>query len=142
MGKTRKMNLTTSRSKSERKQKTKRKVKRMPNKKINKRTRRMRGGAPLPPVQTYPPGGAYVPGAINGIDGGYYYGLLVNPYLPDPKYIGNLQCGGGIVNYLPWGLRNLTRSSIYDIQKFLAAYRGVEPPINPLPMQDIRIKKN
>ena len=36
----------------------------------------------LPPFE--PPGGMYKPGGVNGLDGGYYYGVNVDPSLPDP----------------------------------------------------------
>ena len=60
-----------------------------------RRKRSCRGGGPfsssltknatslaLPPFE--PPGGMYKPGGVNGLDGGYYYGVNVNPSLPDP----------------------------------------------------------
>ena len=137
-----KQSASRSRRLNARKQKTKKRTKKTIKRKQRKlHSRRMRGGAPLPPVYTYPPGGSYVPGAINGVDGGYYYGLLTNPCLPDPKSINNLR-GGGVTNYMPWGLQNLTRASIHDIQKFIAAYRGTPAPSSPFPMQDSRIGKN
>lgn len=37
---------------------------------------------PLPPFE--PPGGMYKPGGVNGLDGGYYYGVNVDQSLPDP----------------------------------------------------------
>lgn len=128
---------TRSQRLNARKQKTK---KRKQGKRRSRRSRRMRGGsgrfaAPLGPVPTYPPGGMYIPGAINGINGGYYYGDLVNPCLPDPKSINNLR-GGALTNYLPWGLRNLTRSSMHSINKFIAAYKGTKTPPGPLPMEN------
>ena len=40
--------------------------------------------SPLPPTPWEPPGGMYQPGAVNGLDGGYYYGVNVDQSLPDP----------------------------------------------------------
>jgi len=67
------------------------------------RRRAQRGGAcgcpkvthssPLPPVPWEPPGGMYQPGKVNGLTGGYYYGVNVDQSLPDPQSITNL--GGG-----------------------------------------------
>ena len=124
-----------------RKRKTKKRTKRTKRKQRKLRSRRMRGGAPLGPVPYLPPGGMYVPGAINGVDGGYYYGDLVNPCLPDPKSINNLR-GGALTNYLPWGVRSFTRSSIHSLNKLIAAYKGTTIGPGPLPMQDPRIGKN
>ena len=49
------------------------------------------GGHPLaatagtfPALPFAPPGGMYKPGAVNGLDGGYYYGVNVDQSLPDP----------------------------------------------------------
>lgn len=63
-------------------------------KRSRSRRRRKRGGAcgcplantstPLPYPAFEPPGGMYVPGATNGLDGGYYYGVNVDQSLPDP----------------------------------------------------------
>ena len=57
-----------------------------------RRRRTKRGGGPapfnssnslpLPPFE--PPGGMYNPGGVNGLDGGYYYGVNVDQSLPDP----------------------------------------------------------
>ena len=62
--------------------------------KRSRRRRRKRGGAcgcplantstPLPSPPFEPPGGMYIPGATNGLDGGYYYGVNVDQSLPDP----------------------------------------------------------
>jgi len=54
--------------------------------------RRQRGGhhslvstaAPYTPAAFAPPGGIYKPGGVNGLDGGYYYGVNVDQSLPDP----------------------------------------------------------
>jgi hypothetical protein len=142
---------TRSRRLSARKQKTKTRTKRTKRAKRTKRrqdkrrSRRMRGGSgrfsgTLGPVPTYPPGGMYIPGAINGVNGGYYYGDLVNPCLPDPISINNLR-GGALTNYLPWGLRNLTRSSMHGVNKFIAAYKGTKAPPGPLPMENPYIER-
>lgn len=64
------------------------------------RRRSQRGGAcgcpkvthssPLPLVPWEPPGGMFQPGKVNGLTGGYYYGVNVDQSLPDPQSITNL----------------------------------------------------
>ena len=57
-----------------------------------RRRRQQKGGhVPLvsdasvyPPPPFEPPGGMYKPGGVNGLKGGYYYGVNVNQGLPDP----------------------------------------------------------
>lgn len=62
------------------------------SKRRGSRRRRHRGGyhslantaAPYTPAAFAPPGGIYNPGGVNGLDGGYYYGVNVDQSLPDP----------------------------------------------------------
>ena len=62
------------------------------SKRRGSRRRRHRGGhhslassaAPYTPAAFAPPGGIYNPGHVNGLDGGYYYGVNVDQSLPDP----------------------------------------------------------
>ena len=62
------------------------------SKRRGSRRRRHRGGhhslvstaAPYTPAAFAPPGGIYKPGSVNGLDGGYYYGVNVDQSLPDP----------------------------------------------------------
>ena len=49
--------------------------------------------SPLPVPPYLPPGGMYNPGGINGLTGGYYYGVNTSHALPDPVSFTNL--GGG-----------------------------------------------
>ena len=62
------------------------------SKRRGSRRRRHRGGhhslvstaAPYTPAAFAPPGGIYKPGSVNGLDGGYYYGVNVDQSIPDP----------------------------------------------------------
>ena len=62
------------------------------SKRRGSRRRRHRGGhksfasaaAPYTTAAFTPPGGMYEPGGVNGLDGGYYYGVNVDQSLPDP----------------------------------------------------------
>ena len=51
----------------------------------NRRRRRQRGGGCIKneytPENAFPPGGMFQPGKVNGLNGGYYYGLNENPSL-------------------------------------------------------------
>ena len=71
--------------------KSRRKSKHRGARRRRRRRRRQRGGghlaataAPYPSAAFAPPGGIYKPGSVNGLDGGYYYGVNVDQSLPDP----------------------------------------------------------
>jgi len=56
---------------------------------------KVRNTNPLPPAPWEPPGGMYQPGKVNGLTGGYYYGINVDQSLPDPASLTNLGQAGG-----------------------------------------------
>uniref|UniRef100_A0A6C0KJ06 Uncharacterized protein n=1 Tax=viral metagenome TaxID=1070528 RepID=A0A6C0KJ06_9ZZZZ len=89
-------------------------------------------GQSLPPVPFVPPGGMYIPGGINGLDSGYYYGKLCNPILPDPVVANNyqykVQKGG---NVLPRGLVDLGRNVEYKLKTLYDNYMGEKPSASP-----------
>lgn len=89
-------------------------------------------GQSLPPVPFVPPGGMYIPGKINGLDSGYYYGKLCNPILPDPVVANNyqykVQKGGKVI---PRGLVDLGRNVEYKLKTLYDNYMGKKPSASP-----------
>lgn len=77
-------------------------------KKCGGRRRRRQGGGgkscgctskdPLPVPAWEPPGGMWKPGKVNGLNGGYYYGVQVGQGLPDPISPTNYGGGGHMLN--------------------------------------------